>query len=149
LETGDRKFFDEFSKKWERLERQVIYQDRRDLERDVDLNKILFIPFFVFKFYKTDKEKLEKICRERFDWQPIPVSYPGRTTNCRMIWLNSYRDLNKRGYTHYHDEYSTLVRAGEIPRDQAVKDLELNPPGGLLEKLAAECDLDLDDLGPE
>jgi hypothetical protein len=149
LETGDRKFFDQFSKKWERLERQVIYQDRRDLERDVDPNKILFIPFFVFKFYQTDKETLEKICRERFDWQPIPISYPDRTTNCQMIWLNSYRDLNNRGYTHYHDEYSTLVRAGEISREQAVKDLELNPPEGLLERLAADCDIDLEDLEPE
>lgn len=146
METGDQEFFKTFSKKWELLEKQVIYNDRRDLEGDVRLDKILFIPFFVFKFYKTDKATLQDICRERFEWKPIPVSYPARTTNCKMIWLNSYRDLNKRHYTHYHDEYSTLIRADEIPREQVLKDLELNPPEGLLESLAEEIDVDLDDL---
>lgn len=146
LETGDQDFFARFTKKWEMLKRQVIYETREDLEKEVDLGKILFIPFFVFKFNKTDKEVLEKICRDRFDWQPIRISYPNRTTNCEMIWLNSYRDLNKRHYTHYHDEYSTLIRAGEIPRELVLKDLELTPPPGLLERLAAECHIDLENL---
>jgi hypothetical protein len=146
LETGDMEFFNKFSKKWNLLKKQVVYQDRQDLEREVDLEKLLFIPFFVFKFYKTDKEELERICKARFDWEPIPFSYPARTTNCQMIWLNSYRDLNKRKYTHYHDEYSTLIRAGEIPREQVMLDLELNPPEGLLECLAEEIDVDLKSL---
>lgn len=146
LETGDREFFETFTRKWEMLKKQVIYQSRQDLEGPVDPGKILFIPFFVFKFYKTDKEELQRICRERFNWQPIKVSYPARTTNCEMIWLNSHRDLNKRSYTHYHDEYSTIIRAGEMTREQALEDLELNPPPGLLERLAEEIDVDLNDL---
>ncbi|MCK5057809.1 MAG: hypothetical protein KAT34_14210 [Candidatus Aminicenantes bacterium] len=146
LETGDREFFETFTKKWEMLKKQVIYSGRADLENPIDSEKILFIPFFVFKFYQTDKEELKRICRERFDWQPMKVSYPARTTNCEMIWLNSYRDLNKRNYTHYHDEYSTIIRAGEMTRDQALKDLELNPPPGLLERLAKEIDVDPEDL---
>ncbi|MCI0470429.1 MAG: hypothetical protein L0Y73_02095, partial [Candidatus Aminicenantes bacterium] len=108
LDSGERDFFEKFTRKWDMLKKQVIYKSREDLEKPVDPEKILFIPFFVFKFYQTDKEELKRICRERFDWQPIDVGYPARTTNCRMIWLNSYRDLNKRNYTHYHDEYSTL-----------------------------------------
>lgn len=146
LETGDREFFEKFTAKWAMLKKQVIYQSRQDLENPVDLEKILFIPFFVFKFYKTDKEELMRICKERFDWQPLKTSYPDRTTNCDMIWLNSYRDLNKRKYTHYHDEYSTLIRAGEMTREQALKDLELNPPPGLLDRLAEDIDIDLDDI---
>ncbi|MCI0470830.1 MAG: hypothetical protein L0Y73_04155 [Candidatus Aminicenantes bacterium] len=146
LETGDQEFFKTFTRKWEMLKKQVIYQSRRDLEKPVEPGKILFIPFFIFKFHKTDKEELKKICKERFDWQPIQVSYPDRTTNCEMIWLNSYRDLNKRKYTHYHDEYSTLIRAGEMTREQALQDLELNPPPGLLERLAEEIDVNLNDL---
>jgi hypothetical protein len=138
LETGDREFFDQFNKKWELLDKQVIYKSKQDLEKEIDTDKILFVPLFVFKFYKTHKEELQKICRERFNWQPLEVSYPARTTNCRMIWLNSYMDLKKRHYTHYHDEYSTLIRAGEISREQVLKDLELNPPRALLERLAEE-----------
>lgn len=146
MRVGDMDFFDTFTKKWDMLKKQVIYMGRQDLEKEVDLEKILFIPFFVFKFYKTDKVELQRICRERFDWQPLKTSYPDRTTNCEMIWLNSFRDLNKRCYTHYHDEYSTLIRAGEITREQALKDLELNPPEGLLERLAQEVNLNLEDL---
>ena len=86
---------------------------------------------------------MQAICRKRFDWQPMKTSYPARTTNCDMIWLNSYRDLNVRRYTHYHDEYSTLIRSGEITREQALADLELKPPEGMLEKLAEEINFDL------
>jgi len=144
LETGDNEFFTQFSQKWELLNKQRIYQSRQDLEREIDFSKILFIPFFVFQFYKTDKEELQRICKNRFGWKPIPCSYPARTTNCSMIWLNSFRDLKIRNYTHYHDEYSTLIRAGEISREQALKDLELIPPEGLLESLAEEINVNLD-----
>jgi hypothetical protein len=143
LQTGDREFFQQFNGKWKILNKQVIYRSRQDLERDPEPGKILFIPLFVFKFYQTDKENLKKICIDRFDWKPMDFSYPARTTNCKMIWLNSYRDLNIRHYTHYHDEYSTLIRAGEISREQALQDLELNPPKGLLERLAREVNVDL------
>ncbi|MCK4762703.1 MAG: hypothetical protein KAW12_10950 [Candidatus Aminicenantes bacterium] len=146
LETGDQEFFEKFTKKWEMLKKQVIYTSKEDLKKPVNPDKLLFIPFFVFKFYKTDKEELQKICRDRFDWQPLKEGFPARTTNCEMIWLNSYRDLNKRKYTHYHDEYSTIIRAGEMTREQALADLELNPPPGLLERLAEEIGVDLNDL---
>ncbi|MCK4763366.1 MAG: hypothetical protein KAW12_14300 [Candidatus Aminicenantes bacterium] len=145
LDSGDTDFLDQFTKKWAVLNQQVIYQDRRDLEKPVDPEKILFIPFFVFKFYKTDKEELKKICKARFDWEPLEEGsgFPARTTNCEMIWLNSVRDMKIRKYTHYHDEYSTIVRAGEMTREQALEDLELDPPPGLLEKLAKDINFDL------
>ena len=144
LDTGDREFFEIFTKKWQLLEKQVIYSKRSDLEQGPHPGKLLFIPFFIFKFYKTQKDKLQQICRERFDWQPIPFSYPANTTNCKMIWLNSWMDLKRRRYTHYHDEYSTLIRAGEMSRHQVLEDLKLNPPDGLLEELAEEIGLPLE-----
>jgi hypothetical protein len=143
-ERGDMDFYDKFLKKWKFLEKQHIFQGKQDLEQLVTPGKILFIPFFIFDFYRTDKEALQKICEKRFDWRPISYSYPARTTNCDMIWLNSYMDLKKRNYTLYHDEYSELIRAGEITRDQALKDLELNPPEGLLDRLKLEIDLEED-----
>jgi hypothetical protein len=146
LESGDMEFFAQFNRKWAMLKKQVIYQGRADLERELEPGKILFIPLFVFKFYQTDKEMLQRICRERFDWKPLALSFPARTTNCEMIWLNSYRDMKIRSYTHYHDEYSTLIRAGEISRAQALRDLELHPPAGLLERLCADVQVDLSQL---
>ncbi len=144
LATGDRAFFEEFTGKWKLLEKQKIFQTRQDLEDNVDADKILFVPFFAFEFYKTDKEKLKKICRERFDWQPMATSYPARTTNCRMIWLNTYFDLKRLHFSVYHDEYSTLIREGEISRQQAIADLAFKPPPGLLEHLASEIGVDLE-----
>lgn len=146
FDYGDMEFFEKFNRKWQMLNKQVIYQEKSDLEKPLEPGKILFIPLFVFKFYKTDKEVLKQICIERFDWKPLKVSFPDRTTNCEMIWLNSHRDMKIRNYTHYHDEYSTLIRAGEITREQALKDLALNPPEGLLERLAEDVDVDLNYL---
>ena len=138
----DREFFDEYMRKNELLTKQKIFQDRQDLEEGINPNKILVMPFYLFKFYRTDKETLKKECEARFDFQQQKTTYPARTTNCEMIWLNTYMDLKKMGYSIYHDEYSHLIRAGEITREQALRDLDMNPPHGLLERLTEEIGLD-------
>lgn len=63
-----------------------------------------------------------------------------------MIWLNTYADLKKLGYSNYTVEYAELIRRGEITREQALSDLEFNPPKGMLETLAEGVGLNLDDL---
>ena len=141
--TGDKEFFNEFIGKYRMVDKKIAYEKKEDLEKEVDPDKILVIPFYVFDFYKTDKEELkEKLCR-RFDWQPLQTSYPSRTTNCEMVWLCSYMDRKKMGYSMYEIEYSELIRRGEFTREQACRDLEFNPPPGLLERLATEVGVDL------
>lgn len=144
IAAGDREFIASLMNKYELLQHQEMFLSRRDLEKKPDPGKILVIPFYIFKFYKTDKETLKKACIRRFDWQPIEDSYPARTTNCRMIWLNTYVDLKQDGYSQYQEEYSTMVRAGDYTRDQALADLTFEPPEGLLEELARSIDLDLE-----
>ncbi len=140
--VDDLDFLEKFMNKMRLLDKHIIYRSRNDLEKDVDLSKILFVPFFVFNFYKTDKKELRKICMEYFDWKVMPTSWPNRTTNCDMIWLNSYVEMEKRGYTLYHQEYSVLIRSGEITREQAIEDLKLNPSKGLIKQLSNEIDFD-------
>lgn len=140
--TRDKEFFREFIRKNELLNRQRIIQEREDFEREIKKDEIMIMPFFMFDFYKSDKEQLKKICIEKFDWQPMKTSYPNRTTNCDMVWLNSFMDLQKMGYTVYHEEYSTLIRLGEITREQVLKDLYFEAPAGILERLAKEVGLD-------
>lgn len=140
--TGDREFVHEFMRKYDLLQKQKIFQTRQDLEL-LYPDKIMVIPFYLFQFYKTDKEALQKICSDRFNWQPMKTTYPRRTTNCEMIWLNTFMDLQKMGYSVYHDEYSSLVRAGEITREQAFNDLEFLPSPTLIERLAAEIGMNL------
>ena len=69
--TNDKEFIKTFKEKLALIDKHKIYTTKEDLERPVDLGKILFIPFFVFQFYRTDKNELRKICQEFFDWQPM------------------------------------------------------------------------------
>lgn len=144
--TRDMEFFEEFARKYELLGKQKIFKEPNDLTEGINAEKILIIPFYIFKFYKTDKEVLKKICMDRFDWNPLKTTYPARTTNCEMIWLNTYMDIRKMNYSAYTDEYSTLIREGEISREQAAKDLEFNPPEGLLDRLARDIGIDLNNI---
>jgi len=147
LASGDMDLFDWFLKKYEIMKKHKVYQRREDLVGNTEKRKILVVPFFIFDFYKTDKEKLKKICRERFDWQQMEEGYPARTTNCVMNWLTTYADLQKVNYSIYTDEYASLIRAGEFTRQQVLEDLEFNPPPGLLQRLAKEVGVQLDKRG--
>lgn len=147
LTAGDMELFDWFLKRYEYMNKYKEYRTRKDLEERIEAGKILVLPFYVFKFYQTDKEHLKKLCRERFDWQQMPEGYPARTTNCVMNWLTTYADLQRVKYSIYTDEYASLVRKGEFSREQALKDLEFNPPEGLLKRLSSEIGLNLDKIG--
>lgn len=139
----DEQFFNEFMERQKPMSKQKVYLSRKDLDQSINKDKILVIPFYIFKFNKTDKETLRKKCKEMFDWREMKTSYPGRTTNCDMVWLNTYMDLKRMKYTMYHEEYASLVRNGEISRLQALKDLEFNPPKGMIDQLAKDINLDL------
>ncbi|MCG8569092.1 MAG: condensation domain-containing protein, partial [Spirochaetes bacterium] len=134
-------FFDKFMDIQKPMSHQKIYFKPDDLKKKVDKDKIFVIPFYIFNFYQTNKEKLREICAEKFDWQPMKVSYPGRSTNCEMVWLNTYMDLKRMGHTMYHQEYAELVRKGDMTREQALNDLEFHPPKGLIKRLAQEVGL--------
>lgn len=137
----DEEFLAEFMRRQEPMSKQKVYLSREDLDADANQGIILVIPFYIFRFNKTDKEALKEKCRQVFDWQQIPTSYPGRTTNCRMVWLNTYMDLRRMKYTMYHEEYAGLVRKGELSRAQALSDLQFSPPAGVIERLAKEINL--------
>jgi len=138
----DPEFSQEFMAKYKILSRQRIFSGVKDLEGG-PTEQVLTIPFFLFSFYKTDKAKLQEECRKRFDWKPMQTSYPSRTTNCKMIWLNTYVDKKKFGYSVYDEEYAGMVRSGDMSAEQAIEDLRHNPPEGLLEKLADDIGYDL------
>jgi hypothetical protein len=141
--AGDHEFCEKFTSKYNILNKQRKFLSKQDLEAEVDEGKIMVIPFYIFKFYKTHKQTLKKVCQERFDWQQIKITYPNRTTNCEMIWLNTYVDLEKSGYSIYQEEYSSMIRAGDMTRKQALSDLAFQPPPGLIERLAREVGVDL------
>ena len=140
--TGDRPFIELFHSKYELLSKRKSYSAKEDLLNHTR-DQILVVPFFAYQFYKTDKQELRKYVESFYDWRPLKFSYPSRTTNCDMAWLNSYVDIQKRGYTSYHIEYAELIRRGEITREQAIADLEFHAPDGMVKRLANEIELDL------
>jgi tRNA(Ile)-lysidine synthase TilS/MesJ len=142
-EKGDFDFIDSFLEKMRPLQNQAIIADISCISSKLPENKRVVIPFYMFEFNKTDKEYLKKICREVFNWQQPENTYPKRTTNCIMNWLNNYFDIKRLGYTNYHEEYSVLIRSGEMTREQAMDDLEFVPPHGLLDTLAKEIGMSL------
>lgn len=146
LTQGKDQLFEAFMKKYEKASQHKTYETRRDLLAGPDQDNVLVVPFFVFKFYRTDKQALQEECRRRFDWQAMEIPYPARTTNCTMNWLNTHIDLQRTNYSVYTEEYAGLVRAGEMTREQALRDLEFKPPQGLLERLATEIGVDLGEV---
>ena len=50
-------------------------------------------------------------------------------------FITSHTTHTRHKYTTYHDEYSTLIRKGEMDREQALNDLKFDPPEGLIELL--------------
>ncbi|MCR2018791.1 hypothetical protein NSB04_03400 [Blautia pseudococcoides] len=142
-QSGEIDFIDTFLEKMKPLQSQIIFQQETDADQAISTSKILVMPLYMFKIYKTNKDQLRKICKEVFNWQQPENTYPARTTNCTMNWLNNYFDIKKMGYSNYHEEYSVLIRQGEMTREQALEDLEFNPPEGLLEKLAFDLKMKL------
>lgn len=142
----DAPFFEEFMRKQSPMATQVLLKSKKDLEKPLPDNKHLVIPFYVFKFNRTNKMELRKKCEELFDWRSIETTYPNRTTNCKMVWLNTYVDQCKLGYSMYDEEYAGIVRAGEISRDQALADLHFDPPMKLVQALADEIGTDLGNI---
>lgn len=141
--TGDIDFINTFAKKFELLEKQKVLGYLEDLKFEPDPDKIAFMSYYMFGFNKFDKEATREICKENFDWQPMQFTYPSRTTNCEMVWLNTYFDLKKMNFSVYTEEYSGLIRKGELTREQALKDLKFDPPEGLLERLSQSINIDL------
>ena len=143
-ETGDVEFSKIFREKYNVLKNQRIIGTVEALKSsEPDLSKTTFIPYNMFGFHKFNKEVSQKICNEKFGWQPMKHTYPAGATNCELIWLNTYFDLKKMNYSVYTEEYSELVRKGELTREQALKALEFNPPEGLLERLCNEIGIDM------
>lgn len=142
VQRGDKQFAKDFYKKFDYIDQHNILRSKEDFQKSQDEKKPLFIPFYVFDFNKLNKvEHIKKLSKE-YGWEAMPTSYPHKSSNCDMIWINTYSDLKKMHYTYFTEEYSQLIREGEFTREEAWEDLFFNPPKGLLKRTAEHLSMD-------
>ena len=77
-----------------------------------------FLPF-------TSEEYVETI-KAQLNWRPVKLSYPKKSSNCAVNFVNSYALTKSLGFTHFHVEMSKLIRCGKLSRDEALHSLEAN-----------------------
>lgn len=139
MKRNDPTFLKELQARFVDSKKVRFWAGRESLGEDPREDSLMVVPYYALSVdHKTDKESLQRFCREKFEWQSPETSYPGNTTNCRVVWLAVDADIRRNGYSTYHDEYSRLVRCGEMTRDQALKDLDFSPEPDFLQKLKEE-----------
>ncbi len=72
-------------------------------------------------------------------------SYPKGSTNCMLNYLSVYYSMKYYGYTHYHVEASKLIRNGQLLREEAIKQLEINFDHDILQKVAQKLGINFND----
>lgn len=95
-------------------------------------------------FLNKDPEEYVETIKKELKWKYPRLSYPAKTTNCYLNFISVYNSMKYYGYTHYHVEMSKLIREGLLPREQALKDLEINFDKELLNSIAKKLDYKFD-----
>ncbi|NLB35512.1 MAG: hypothetical protein GX817_06845 [Elusimicrobia bacterium] len=86
-------------------------------------------------FLREDPEDYVKLIQKELKWEFPKQSYPAKSTNCYLNFLSVDNSIKHFGYTHYHVEMSKLIRAGLLPRKEALEALKLNYSEDLLNRV--------------
>jgi len=89
-------------------------------------------------FLPMTADEYAAIIQKELNWRFPKESYPARTTNCKLNFLSVYLTMKHFGYTHYHVEMSKLIRNGQLSREEALKDLEINFDKEMIDKIYEE-----------
>lgn len=120
------------SKATERFIKEYLYTNKQYRDFPVSIHEALKQANRKFKiqlisphwFLKWDYEGIKQILEKELKWKVPRLSYPAHSTNCLMNFVSVYLTLKQYGYTHYHIEMSSLIRKGELSREEALKMLE-------------------------
>jgi hypothetical protein len=107
-------------------------------QKCVVLSPHWFLPF--------DSEVYTEIITKELGWKMPGLSYPAKSTNCRLNFLSVYLSIKHYGFTHYHVELSKMIRMGMVTRNDALTMLEINFDEKLLGPLLEKLGCSLTDL---
>lgn len=99
-----------------------------------------------YHYMAWDAQQIMDVLKREIDWQAPSRDYPRTGTNCRMSLVNAYISRQKYGFSWYDTEMSTLIRYGEITRQDALQRLEVEIEREIVDTALARLDLTLDDL---
>ena len=86
-------------------------------------------------FLPYGPDEYVKMIQDNLDWEYTKDSYPRKSTNCSLNFISVHNSMRDYGYTHYHVEMSKLVRQGELARDEALKNLDMDFDEGHLNQI--------------
>lgn len=79
-----------------------------------------------FKYMDYDEDEIIDFISQNFKFKLPKKSWPEKSTNCSFNFVSQYLARKEFGYSQHETELSTLVRAGEESREDALK--VLNTP---------------------
>jgi hypothetical protein len=95
-------------------------------------------------FLPYGPDEYVEIIKDKLDWGYTETSYPRKSTNCLLNFVSVHNSMRDYGYTHYHVEMSKLVRQGEMSREEALKNLNMDFDENLLDTILNELNLGVD-----
>lgn len=102
-------------KSWFPKEIKKSYFDKKDLKYFWNPKKNKYLPRFLLPFHVIDYPGEEKIIKKLSDMNFIKgKNLDPFKTNCYLLWLLIYLDLNKIGYTPYIKDISRKIQSGKI-----------------------------------
>lgn len=77
-------------------------------------------------FLPFEEEVYVAEIQKELGWEQPKLSYPAKSTNCELNFLSVHNALKHYGYTHYHVEFSKMIRKGLMTREEALKRLDFS-----------------------
>lgn len=77
-------------------------------------------------FLPFEEEVYVEEIKKELGWKQPVLTYPAKSTNCELNFLSVHSSLKNFGYTHYHVEFSKMIRKGLMTREEALKRLDFS-----------------------
>lgn len=88
-----------------------------------------------FKYINYDKQKIKQLIVKKFDFVQPKNSWPKGSSNCEFNFVSQYLARKYFGYSQHETELSSMVRNGQIDREEAIDILNTPIPQVTLKKV--------------
>ena len=97
-------------------------------------------------FEKRNTEKYMKIINNKLWWKTPKQSYPKKSTNCTLNFLQVVLSRKYFGYTHYDCEESSLINYWEKTKNESIDLLDMDIDTNIINDILKKLNLSLEDI---